>query len=57
MHLSFFCSAIDHHAGAWRLYQWTCSTTLLAVEQVLQNTEYFAVSSGSFSKTEVFEKL
>jgi predicted amidophosphoribosyltransferase len=38
-------------------YHWTCSTTRLVAEQVLQNAQHFAVLSGSCSETEVSEQL
>jgi hypothetical protein len=40
--------------GDW---YWTCSTTLLVVEQVLQNALHFAFLSGCCSETEVSEQL
>jgi hypothetical protein len=35
--------------------QWTCSTTRLVVEQVLQKALLFAIFSGSYAETEVSE--
>jgi len=43
----------DNFSGVY----WTCSTTPLVAEQVLQNTLYFAIFSGSCSETEVSEQL